>query len=104
MFTYRLFAHHFKHEVNPDGSTRTECMCVFPNDNRKCQFVAVRDPRGQLHETLEKHLQKHHHEEFKAFQEWKTKEMLSGFARLNERMKNMHDRKEQGEATNNSSN
>ncbi|KAI1707769.1 hypothetical protein DdX_12327 [Ditylenchus destructor] len=59
--SYRIFDRCFKHELNPDGSTRTECLCVFPGENRKCQFVAVRDPGGHLrYETLSEHLKKHH--------------------------------------------
>ncbi|KAI1701857.1 hypothetical protein Ddc_17388 [Ditylenchus destructor] len=76
----RIIDRHFNHVVNPDGSTRTECLCVFPGDNRKCQFVAVRDPGGHLRpETLEEHLRKHHNEVFKEWDEQDaadTKEFL----------------------------
>ncbi|KAI1701851.1 hypothetical protein Ddc_17382 [Ditylenchus destructor] len=57
----RIFDRCYNHVLNPDGSTRTECLCFFPGENRKCQFVAVRDPGGHLrYETLSKHLKDHH--------------------------------------------
>ncbi|KAI1707781.1 hypothetical protein DdX_12340 [Ditylenchus destructor] len=62
----RIYDECFKHVVNPDGSTRTECLCVFPSDNRKCQFVAIRNPGGHLRpQTLHDHLRNHHNEVFK---------------------------------------
>ncbi|KAI1707775.1 hypothetical protein DdX_12334 [Ditylenchus destructor] len=74
----------FKHEVNPDGSTRTECLCVFPAENRKCQFVAVRDLGGHLRsETLEEHLRKHHNEVFKESDERE----MAGLAEWGKKMK-----------------
>ncbi|KAI1707779.1 hypothetical protein DdX_12338 [Ditylenchus destructor] len=107
MVIHRLYAHHFNHVVNPDGSTRTECLCVFPGDNRKCQFVAVRDPGGHLRrETLEDHLRKHHHEEFKAFQEKRDAEREEGMKYFFLSGKEFDElmAKEASEAQNNSSN
>ncbi|KAI1707777.1 hypothetical protein DdX_12336 [Ditylenchus destructor] len=66
-----IFDRHFKHEDNPDGSSRTECLCVFPTDNRKCKFVAIRNSGWSLRldQALREHLRKHHHEKFKEYQE-----------------------------------